>query len=120
MTAILSSGFKNPISYFKLKNFIKSDIQKSLNPYWRIRTIGSITRQNRNLVSVFVEVESEWGWTNDFIRFTKINGEWVGDYKMIKLSQGIYDGDYERRNGVDLILMKLEDDRDTKLKEIGI
>lgn len=120
MIKILTGGFFNPFSYFKLSKDIKSGIQSALNPYWKIKNIGSITFENTKRIRVFVEFHSEWGWTNDFVRFTKINGNWIGDYEMLKLTQGIYDEAYQKETGIDLKLKKLEDDRDAKLREIGI
>ena len=120
MVKILTRGFFNPFSYFKLSKDIKSGIQSALNPYWKIKNIGSITFENTKKVRVFVEFHSEWGWTNDFVIFTKINDNWIGDYETIKFTQGHYDDAYQRNTGIDLKLKKLEDDRDEKLREIGI
>ena len=120
MVKILTRGFFNPFSYFKLSKDIKSGIQSALNPYWKIKNIGSITFENTKKIRVFVEFHSEWGWTNDFVIFTKINDNWIGDYETIKFTQGHYDDAYQRNTGIDLKLKKLEDDRDEKLREIGI
>ena len=120
MVKILTGGFFNPFSYFKLSKDIKSGIQSALNPYWKIKNIGSITFENTKKVRVFVEFHSEWGGTNDFVIFTKINDNWIGDYETIKFTQGHYDDAYQRNTGIDLKLKKLEDDRDEKLREIGI
>ena len=117
---ILTRGFFNPLSYFKLSKDIKSGIQSALNPYWEIKNIGSITFENTKTIRVFVEFHSKWGETNDFVIFTKINGNWIGDYETIKFTQGHYDDAYQRNTGIDLKLKKLEDDRDEKLREIGI
>ena len=120
MVKILTRGFFNPLSYFKLSKDIKSGIQSALNPYWEIKNIGSITFENTKTIRVFVEFHSKWGETNDFVIFTKINDNWIGDYETIKFTQGHYDEAYQKETGIDLKLKKLKDDRDAKLKEIGI
>ena len=118
---LIFTGFINPFSLRKFKKDVKSEVKSNINPYWKIRKFGTIHNYTAE-IGIYVEIYCELNdyWTNDIINFSKIDGNWKGDFSNIKRAQNMYDDVYQRESGVDLKLKKIQYERDRKLSQLGI